>query len=190
MKTSRISPISGLSTFKLNNMENQVQPTQTATTLSPQPEFAMIDKISSLLDNQFRIPFTQVRFGVDFLIGLIPTVGDWLSFGISSILVFSMMRRGIGFVMLLKMLGNITFDATVGSIPIVGDLFDLHYKANRRNVDLLKQYYVENPNPPAATRSIFIVSLMFLAILFGFLFLVFKTIGWIWSMVAPYFHFF
>ncbi len=167
-------------------MENQVQP----STLSPQPEFAMIDKISSLLDNQFRIPFTKIRFGVDFLIGLIPTAGDWLSFGISSILVFSMMRRGIGVGMLLKMLGNITLDAIVGSIPILGDLFDLHFKANRRNVALLKQYYAENPNPPATTRSIFIVSLMFLAILFGFLYLVFKTLTWVWSLVAANFHFF
>ncbi len=169
-------------------MENQVQPILYASPGSPQPEFAMIDKISSLLDNQFRIPFTKIRFGVDFLIGLIPTAGDWLSFGISSILIFSMMRHGVGVGMLLKMLGNITLDAIVGSIPILGDLFDLHFKANRRNVDLLKQYYVENPNPPKATRSIFIVSLMFLAILFGFLIVVFKILTWIWQSVVPYFH--
>ena len=94
---------------------------QTTTATTPLPEFAFIDAMSTLLDNQFRIPFTQVRFGVDFLIGLIPTVGDLLSFGISSVLVFSMMRRGIGVGMLFKMLGNITLDATVGSIPILGD---------------------------------------------------------------------
>ena len=170
-------------------MENQVQPIQNAQPVAPHPEFIWIDKISSLLDNQFRIPFTQVRFGVDFLIGLIPTVGDWLSFGISSILVFSMMRRGIGVGMLLTMLGNITLDAVVGSIPILGDLFDLHYKANRRNIALLKQYYVENPNPPTVTRSFFIVSLMFLAILLGFLFLVFKILSWVWGMVAANFYF-
>lgn len=175
-------------------MENQIPINTPQTTSSPQqqaalPEFLWIDKMSSLLDNQFRIPFTQIRFGVDFLIGLIPTVGDWLSFGISSILVFAMMRRGIGVGMLLKMLGNIALDAIVGSIPIVGDIFDLGYKANRRNVALLKQYYIENPNPPAAKRSFFIVSLMFLAILFLFLFLVFKTLAWIWGIVAAYFHY-
>ena len=153
------------------------------------PEFEWIDRISSLLDNQFRIPFTQVRFGVDFLIGLIPTVGDWLSFGISSILVFAMMRRGIGVGMLLTMLWNITLDAVIGSIPILGDLFDLHYKANRRNVVLLRQYYIENPNPPAAKRSFFIVALLFLAILVGFLILVFKLLTMIWSLVAGYLHY-
>ncbi len=149
----------------------------------PHPEFALIDSISSLMDNQFRIPFTQVRFGVDFLIGLIPTVGDWLSFGISSGLVFSMLRRGIGVGMLFKMMGNITLDATVGSIPILGDLFDLHFKANRRNVALLKQYYVENPNPPAAKRSFFIVTILFLFVLIGILMGMWKLIAWIWTLL-------
>jgi hypothetical protein len=138
---------------------------KTTQTAQPHTEFALIDTISSLLDNQFRIPFTQTRFGVDFLVGLIPTVGDWLSFGISSTLVMSMMRRGIGIGMLFKMLGNITLDAAVGSIPILGDFFDLHYKANRRNVALLKQYYVENPNPPAAKKSFFIIGFIFLILL-------------------------
>jgi hypothetical protein len=155
-------------------MDNSKTPTQTPT--APLPEFALIDTISSLMDNQFRIPFTQTRFGVDFLIGLIPGIGDWLSFGISSALVFAMMRRGIGVGMLFRMLGNISLDALIGLIPIIGDLFDLHYKANRRNVALLKQYYTDNPNPPTAKRSFFIISLMFLAVLVCIL------IGMVWLM--------
>ncbi len=170
-------------------MESSIQPTQNISNPPQHPEFVWVDKISSLLDNQFRIPFTKIRFGADFLIGLIPTVGDWLSFSISSILVFSMMRRGIGVGMLLKMIGNITLDATVGSIPIVGDIFDLHYKANRRNIDLLKQYYADNPNPPKAKRSFFIIFIMFFTILFGFLYVVFKTMLWLWHIVAVNFHF-
>lgn len=165
--------------------ENKTTPqTATPTTPAPLPEFAFIDSMSTLLDNQFRIPFTQIRFGVDFLIGLIPTVGDWLSFGISSVLVFSMMRRGIGVGMLFKMLGNITLDATVGSIPILGDLFDLRYKANRRNVALLKQYYAENPNPPAAKRSFFIVGLLFLGVLILILWGAIMLTAWLWSMLV------
>lgn len=164
-------------------MENNKTTTQaTPLTPAPLPEFALLDSISSLMDNQFRIPFTQVRFGLDFLIGLIPGIGDWLGFGISSTLVFLMMRRGIGVGMLFKMLGNITLDAMIGFIPIVGDLFDLHYKANRRNVALLKQYYVENPNPPTAKRSFFIISLMFLAVLMGILIGMVWVVRWLWSM--------
>ncbi len=170
-------------------MENNKTMPQTAikTTraTTPLPEFAFIDAISTLLDNQFRIPFTQVRFGVDFLIGLIPSVGDLLSFSISLVLVFSMMRRGIGVGMLFKMLGNITLDATVGSIPILGDLFDLHYKANRRNVALLKQYYVENPNPPAAKRSFIIVGILFLAVFILILWGMFMLVAWLWAKLVP-----
>ena len=174
-------------------MENSKPVPSKATTsvaLQPTyPEFQWIDTVSTLMDNKFKIPFTEIRFGVDFLIGLIPTVGDWLSFGISSILVFAMMRRGIGVGMLLKMLGNITLDATVGSIPILGDIFDLHYKANRRNVALLKQYYAETPNPPSTKRSFFIVFILFFSILIGFLILVFKLLWWAWATLAANLHF-
>lgn len=153
----------------------------------PLNEFYLIDQISTLLDNQFTIPFTKQKFGVDFLIGLIPTVGDWLSFGISATLVMAIMRRGVGIGMLLKMMGNITLDAAVGSIPILGDLFDLKFKANRRNVAMLKQYYIENPNPPSTKRSFFIVFLMFLVVLIGILYLAFKGMGLLWSFLATSF---
>ena len=147
------------------------------------PEFEWIDKMSTLLDNKFTIPFTRLTFGVDFLIGLIPTIGDWLSFGISSILVLAVVRRGVGIRMLFKMMGNITLDATVGSIPLLGDLFDLRFKANRRNVAMLKQYYVENPNPPSAKRSFLAVFLMFLGVMIGMLILVFTLTRWLWGLV-------
>ena len=172
-----------------NNQNAPQNPAVQTATAATYPEFQWIDTVSSLLDNKFRIPFTQIRFGADFLVGLIPTVGDWLSFGISSILVFAMMRRGIGVGMLFKMLGNITLDATVGSIPILGDIFDLHYKANRRNVAMLKEYYIKNPNPPSVKRSFFIVFLLFFGILIGFLILVFKGIGLLWHLIAPMLHF-
>ena len=165
------------------NNNNTTPQTTPPVAPAPLPEFALIDSISSLMDNQFRIPFTQTRFGVDFLIGLIPGIGDWLSFGISSTLVFAMMRRGIGVGMLFKMLGNITLDTVIGFIPIVGDLFDLHYKANRRNVALLKQYYVENPNPPAAKRSFFIISLIFLAVLVSILVGMMWLLGQLWDVL-------
>ena len=143
------------------------------------PEFKMIDTISSLMDNQFKIPFTEIRFGVDFLIGLIPTVGDFLSLGISSILLVAIIRNGVSVGMLLKMIGNITLDATVGSIPILGDIFDLKFKANRRNVALLKKYYNENPNPPSSKRSVLIVLVVFIAVMIGLIWLLWKGIAWL-----------
>jgi hypothetical protein len=163
--------------------ENTPKQEQKATEQPILPEFGWIDNVSALLDNRFTIPFTNIKFGVDFLIGLIPTVGDWLSFGISSILVFAIMRRGVGIGMLLTMLGNITIDALIGSIPILGDLFDLRYKANRRNVAMLKQYYIENPNPPSAKRSVFVLALLFLVLLVGILFIAIKISMWLWQVL-------
>jgi Domain of unknown function (DUF4112) len=85
--------------------------------------------------------------------------------------------------MLFKMMGNITLDATIGSIPILGDLFDLHYKANRRNVAMLKQYYIENPNPPTAKRSFLMIFIVFFLILIGMLFLAFKVMIQLWGFM-------
>ncbi len=169
-------------------MEIKKEINQQALEPSPHTEFIWIDNISTLLDNKFTIPFTQIKFGIDFLIGLIPTIGDWLSFGISSIIVFAIVRRGVGIGMLLKMMGNITMDATIGSIPILGDIFDLKFKANRRNVEMLKQYYIENPNPPSAKRSFLMVFLMFFAVMIGMLFVVFKLISWMWGLILIYFN--
>lgn len=160
--------------------------------ISPQqqqiPEFGWIDTISTFLDNQFTIPFTRIKFGVDFLIGLIPTVGDWLSFAISSIIVLAIVRRGVGIGMLLKMMFNIVLDALVGSIPIIGDLFDLRYKANRRNVEMLRQYYIKNPNPPSAKRSFLVVFFLFLVLMIAILIGVFKLIGWLWAILYNYYN--
>ena len=73
---------------------------------------------------------------------------------------------------------------SVGSIPILGDLFDLRFKANRRNVAMLKQYYVENPNPPSVKRSFLIVFILFLVVLITMLFAAFKLTAWLWSIIA------
>jgi Domain of unknown function (DUF4112) len=146
----------------------------------PTVEFGWIDTFSSLLDNKFRVPFTEMRFGVDALIGLIPGVGDWLGLGISAVLVLAIMRRGVGFGMLLKMMGNILLDGMIGTIPLVGDIFDFRYKANRRNVEMLRQYYMDNPNPPSAKRSFFWMGMMLLAFVFLTFYLFLKLIQYLW----------
>jgi Domain of unknown function (DUF4112) len=150
--------------------------------LSHQPtvEFGWIDTFSSLLDNKFRVPFTEIRFGVDALIGLIPGVGDWLGLGISTVLVMAIMRRGIGLGILFKMMGNILLDGMIGTIPLVGDIFDFRHKANRRNVEMLRRYYTENPNPPSAKRSFFWLGMMLLAFVLLTFYLFLKLIKYLW----------
>lgn len=102
-----------------------------------------IDNFSALLDTRFRIPGTDIRFGLDFLIGLIPYAGDVLTFSFSGLLVLAMARHGASGRVIAKMLGNVLIDTVIGTIPLLGDIFDLYFKANRRNYQLLKEHYQE-----------------------------------------------
>ena len=105
------------------------------------PELKYLDTVSQFLDSRFHIPGTNIRFGLDFLIGLVPVAGDIASFGFSGLLIIAMARHGASNKVILKMLWNILLDSTIGVIPILGDLFDLQYKANRRNYRLLTEHY-------------------------------------------------
>ena len=96
-----------------------------------------IERMVRLLDDSFKIPFTNIRFGFDALIGLFPAVGDILTALISLYLVWSASKLEISKGTILTMLWNIALDALVGSIPLLGDVFDVAFKANRKNYNLL-----------------------------------------------------
>src|SRR5690606_38688541 len=102
----------------------------------PIPEFQWIDRIAYLMDAQFRIPGTRFRFGLDPILGLFPLVGDAIAYAISAILVLAMARHGVSGKVIVLMIGNILLDVIIGSIPILGSIFDFFYKANSRNTEL------------------------------------------------------
>jgi len=115
-----------------------------AVSRTPQPidkDLVWIDRIAELMDNRFRIPGTNIRFGFDFIVGLIPGVGDMVSMGISGILVLAMAKRGASGMLVVKMLGNVLIDALIGLVPFVGDLLDIGFMANRKNLRLLQEHY-------------------------------------------------
>lgn len=99
-----------------------------------------LDAYARLMDSQFRIPFTPIRLGVDSLIGLLPGIGDGAAFLMSLYPVFEARKMGAPLVLILKMLLNILIDFLVGLVPLIGDIFDIGFKANIRNVRLLKDY--------------------------------------------------
>lgn len=138
------------------------------------PELQYLDSASVLLDSRFRIPGTDIRFGFDFLIGLVPFVGDLVTFGFSGLMVVAMARHGASGMVVVKMLWNILLDATVGSVPVVGDLFDLQYKANRRNYRLLAEHYREG----AHRGSAWPVIIGILVVLLGMFFLLLWVLFW------------
>lgn len=153
----------------------------TSTTVK---ELQYIDRLSDLLDTRFRIPFTSIRFGVDFLIGLVPYAGDVVSFGISGGMVLAMARHGVSGWVLIRMLWNVFLDATIGAIPIIGDLFDLAYKANVRNLNLLKKHYVEEEDRGSAWKAILTVAIALIVLFLLLLFMIYKVIVVIVSYIG------
>lgn len=150
------------------------------------PDLARLDALAKLLDNQFRIPGTNFRFGLDGIVGLVPYVGDVAGFVVSGFLLRTMLRRGAGPVLMLRMTGNFALDAVVGVIPLAGDLFDFGFKANRRNVELLKKYYADGHARPNAARSFallgFLFFVLFALMIWGIWKLAAWLVAWAWGL--------
>src|SRR4051794_3099522 len=98
-----------------------------------------LDQLASLLDDVFNIPGTKIRFGIDALIGLIPGLGDLITGAMSFLIMYGAWQRGLPRVTLARMLANIGIDTVVGIVPIFGDAFDVMWKSNRMNYNLLKR---------------------------------------------------
>lgn len=93
-----------------------------------------------LLDEAFRIPFTRFRFGIDGLIGLVPGLGDALAGLLSLVIPLAAWTRGVPWITLVRMTVNVGIGVLVGSLPLLGDIFDVAWKSNRRNYNLLLRH--------------------------------------------------
>ena len=94
-------------------------------------------RLATILDDCVRLPGSNVRIGLDPLIGLIPVVGDVISAALSLYVVYLAALEGVPPTVLLRMLFNIVIDTFVGEVPLIGDLFDFAWKANRKNLVLM-----------------------------------------------------
>jgi hypothetical protein len=99
-----------------------------------------LDLLAHLLDDWFRIPGTSIRLGLDGLIGLIPGLGDILAGLASCLLIVAAWIRGVPYITLIRMLVNVGLEVGIGSIPFIGDIFIIAWKANRRNYTLLTRH--------------------------------------------------
>jgi hypothetical protein len=110
------------------------------------------EHLVTLLDDRFRIPGTDFRFGLDPIIGILfPGVGDAVTGAGSVGLMALALRRGVPRVVLFRMILNILVDVVAGSLPIVGDIFDAAYKSNRRNLELIREH--ETPGSKATAMD-------------------------------------
>lgn len=140
-----------------------------------------LNRLARLLDSAFRIPGTQIRFGLDGLIGMIPGIGDAAGGIISSHILTQAAQMGVPKSILLKMAYNIGLDVVLGIIPVFGDVADFMWKANKRNVELLNDY-LEQPEK-TVTHSRFFVATMVIVAFSGVVFismLGFLLIRWLW----------
>jgi hypothetical protein len=96
-----------------------------------------LDTLAGLLDDVFRVPGTNIRFGLDALLGVIPGIGDVITGMASLLMIYSAWERGLPRATIGRMLANIAIDSMVGTIPLAGDVFDVAWKSNRKNYDLL-----------------------------------------------------
>jgi hypothetical protein len=97
-------------------------------------------RIARFMDNGWSIPFTRIRFGADSVVGLIPGGGDLVTMVVSLYLVLHAHRLGAPQSLIVRMLGNVALDTGLGSIPVLGDVFDVLFKSNVKNMDLLTDF--------------------------------------------------
>lgn len=100
--------------------------------------------LAKFMDSGWGIPFTKVRFGADSLIGLVPGIGDAGAAMVSLYIVLEARKLGVPNHLLVKMLANVAIDTGLGTIPIVGDVFDMFFKSNLKNIDLLHDFIHKN----------------------------------------------
>jgi hypothetical protein len=130
-----------------------------------------LEKISHVLDRLFRIPGTDIRFGLDPIIGfLLPVAGDSVSTLISMYIVLRSIQYGLPKIVIGRMVFNIALDYVVGSVPFVGDFLDFVIKANEKNIDLLNRF-AEGKDRSRWTDYLWLF--MLLALLGGFI------LGWV-----------
>jgi len=127
------------------------------------PKVVWLKRFAWFMDANFRIPYTGIRFGLDPILSLIPGIGNIGTYLIAAFLVWQMQRNGASGKVYMKMLGNILLDAIISFIPILGTIFDVGYKANNRNINLLIAHY-EDGDEGVSPWTIFF-SLIFLTFL-------------------------
>jgi hypothetical protein len=108
--------------------------------LTREQRVARLEAIAKLLDIAFIVPGTNIRYGIDGIIGLIPVVGDIIATGLSLWLVREARALGAPWHVTARMLGNVAVQGTIGAVPVAGDAFDVLYRANMRNARILRRW--------------------------------------------------
>lgn len=140
-----------------------------------------LKRYARLLDNQFRLGNSNFRFGLDPILGLIPGVGDFLSMLMSGGFIALAAKKGASGKLLILMSLNVFIDAVVGSIPIIGAIFDFLYKANERNVRLLEKHYKQGKYGGSGKGLAIVIIIILLVLSALVIYLLWKLFKWIFT---------
>jgi hypothetical protein len=113
--------------------------------LSREQRLARLDAVARLLDVAFMLPGTNIRYGIDGIIRLIPVVGDLVASAFSLWLVREARAIGAPWHVTARMLANVALEGAVGMVPVAGDAFDVLFRANMRNMRILRQWVDRQP---------------------------------------------
>lgn len=141
-----------------------------------------LDKLAWLLDNSIKIPGTSWKIGLDGVLGLIPGIGDLAAGTLSTYILYQAVKLKVPKAIVARMTLNVLLESVIGVIPVVGDIFDFAFKANQRNVDLMRKY-VLNPKETARQSTLGV-----LAILLTFFVVLILMVWGMFALVAAIIH--
>jgi hypothetical protein len=102
---------------------------------------ARLDKLATLFDTAFVLPGTHIRFGIEAVLRLVPGIGDAAASALSCYLLYEAHALGVPRHLFARMVANVAIEGIIGAVPLLGDAFDVTFRANRRNVRLLRDYF-------------------------------------------------
>jgi hypothetical protein len=102
---------------------------------------ARLDRLARVFDTAFVVPGTKIRFGIEAVMRLVPGIGDAAASALSCYLLYEAHRLGVPPRIFARMLLNVAIEGTAGAVPFLGDAFDVAFRANRRNVALLRDHF-------------------------------------------------
>lgn len=154
-----------------------------AESASEHPTLIRLTRLSNFMDRSITLP-GGFKIGWDGIIGLVPGIGDLIGMGVSLYILLGAMRLGASRATLVRMLGNIGVESVVGAIPLIGDIFDLAFRANSRNMRILNTQ-LENPTITSShnNRWLIIVVVLFLALVLLLVYLMILLISAVFAAI-------
>lgn len=141
--------------------------------------------LARVLDTAVGIPGTRLRVGLDALLGLIPGAGDAASAALSGYIILAAARAGASKPVLMRMVGNVIVDTVIGAIPVIGDLFDIAFRSNSRNVALLERLAADPMTVDRGSRRLGVVVIAILVlVLLGIVALGFLVARMLWRLLT------